>query len=174
MWRSQVPPEMVGVHPGNRCGLGVGGAESHQHGAQILSAGFSTRKAADATAIEVGEWNRDGGVAFNKSLSDISKEYIPPLSDCRLLSIGGSHTNTFLRAVKSGATSAVAALADEHGKLNFEALSLNRKSFKEACVSGLTWNILQSRNRVPCPGGLRASRAQYARGGDANGVGGHA
>ena len=28
MWRSQVPPEMVGVHPGNRCGLGVGGAES--------------------------------------------------------------------------------------------------------------------------------------------------
>jgi len=51
-WRSQIPPEMVGVHPENRSRLGVGGSGAHFHGAQILSAGFSWRKASDATCLE--------------------------------------------------------------------------------------------------------------------------
>ena len=52
-YKSQVPPEMVGVHPENRSRLGVGGSEAHQHGAQILKTGFSWAKAADAAAFEV-------------------------------------------------------------------------------------------------------------------------
>ena len=42
----------VAIHPENRSGTLVGIDEVHKHGRDIWKAGFSKRKAADATAIE--------------------------------------------------------------------------------------------------------------------------
>ena len=42
----------VAIHPENRSGTLVGVDEVHKHGRDIWKAGFSKRKAADATAIE--------------------------------------------------------------------------------------------------------------------------
>ena len=47
------PCDWVGFHPENRSGAGVGGSEAQVHGGHLLSkAGFSLKKASDATAFQ--------------------------------------------------------------------------------------------------------------------------
>lgn len=140
-WEAQTPPEFVGVHPDNRSGTGVGGSEAHFHGHKICKAGFSWIKAADATAFEVAP-----GVSKahdeNDKIVSLSGGLIPPLTQLRLLSVGGGHTNTFLRAVKAGCRSAVTELADATGHLSAEKLTVGRPGLKEAVDKGLRWFVL--------------------------------
>ena len=88
-WNAQVPPEFVGVHPLNRSGLGVSGADAHHHGGQILQAGFSWRKASDATAVECppAPFHLQS-VTENEKYSKLSNGLIPQLSQLKLLSLG--------------------------------------------------------------------------------------
>ena len=143
-WKSQVPPEFAGVHPANRSFFGVGGSESHQHGAQILQAGWSWAKCADVTAIEAPpEPNKAESIAANNRWVVQSDGLIPPLSDMKILSIGGAHTNGFLRAVKAGCRTTVKTLADKNGKLNMEELCCNRPAFRDAVTHGLRWFVIE-------------------------------
>ena len=142
-WEQQVPPEYVGVHPLDRSGTLVGGSESHHHGAGILAIGFSWKKASDVTAIQSPPSPQDQEfIAVNKMLVSINSGLIPPLVALRLLSIGGGHTNTFLRAVKAGCRSAVPKLADESGCLSADKLCAGRQSFRDAVEHGLRWFVL--------------------------------
>ena len=142
-WEQQVPPEHCGIHRQNRSGTLVGGSESHHHGAAILQIGFSWKKASDVTAIQAPPPPHDQeDIAVNKMLVDISGGLIPPLMSLRLLSIGGGHTNTFLRAVKAGCRSAVPKLADESGCLSSDKLCVGRQAFKDAVEHGLKWFVL--------------------------------
>ena len=52
-YKSRMPPDIVGVDPQNRSKMGVSASESHAHGAQILKAGWSFKKASDATCAEL-------------------------------------------------------------------------------------------------------------------------
>ena len=145
-WTAQMPPDFVGVHPCNRSRLGVGGSEAHFHGAQILQAGFSWAKAADATAVEAPPYPHDmEAAAANDKFVSLSDGLIPPLSQMKLMSIGGGHTNTFLRAVKAGCRSAVPSLADQSGRLSAEALCVNRPAFRDAVSQGLKWFVIHWR-----------------------------
>jgi hypothetical protein len=114
-YKSHSPPENVGVHEQNRSGIGVGGAESHHHGSDILSVGFSWQKADDAKALECppAPWDTDAKEINNKPV-EYSSGYIPELTMMKLLSVGSGsgHTNSFLRAVKAGCPSAVQKLAN--------------------------------------------------------------
>ena len=56
------------------------------------------------------------------------------------MSIGGGHTNTFLRQVHAGVRCVVAKLGDQDGRLNAELLCVNRPLFKEA-LGGLRWKV---------------------------------
>jgi hypothetical protein len=143
-YKSQVPPEMVGVHPDNRSRLGVGGSEAHHHGAQILKTGFSWAKASDAAAFEVPTDTHalEEARTVNDGIVALSGGFIPPLVQLRLLSVGGGHTNAFLRAVKAGCRSAVLELADASGNLNPDNLSVDRPTFKDAIEKGLIWLVM--------------------------------
>ena len=141
-WNAQVPPEFVGVHPSNRSGLGVSGADAHHHGGQILQAGFSWRKASDATAVECPPAPFDlKAVTENEKYSKLSNGFIPPLSQLKLLSLGGAHTNAFLRAVKANCKSAVPKLGDAEGCLSIEHLQANGE-FGQAVQLGLRWFVM--------------------------------
>ena len=145
-WTTQMPPDLVGVHPCNRSYLGVGGSEAHFHGRQILQAGFSWAKAADATSVEAPPPPLDKeAVEENEKFVSLSDGLIPPLSQMKLMSVGGGHTNTFLRAVKAGCRSAVESLADPSGRLNVEILGANRPAFREAVSQGLKWFVIHWR-----------------------------
>ena len=151
-WKGQYIPEHVGVHPQNRASLGVGGSEAHHHGAQILKAGFSWSKCSDVVAIESPPAPHDAeAVAANLQYEALSDGLIPPLHMLRLLSLGGGHTNTFLRAVKACCRSAVPVLADDCGKLNPSQLCTNRPAFKDALDQGLVWTVLHWQSAVVWP-----------------------
>ena len=76
-------------------------------------------------------------VAFNEQLLELAGGLTPPASNMRMVSIGGSHTNTFLRQVKGGSLSIVDRLAGVNGCLSFDQLKAGRPDFEEAATSGL-------------------------------------
>jgi hypothetical protein len=139
----QVAVDRAGVHRKNRSTHGVGASESQCHGKDILLEGFSWKKASDATAVEKPPppFDKDD-VAFNDALVEKSMNLIPPLITLEIESVGGSHTNTFLRQVKHGIQALVPSLADANGFLNREELCLNRHHFKEAVDKGLFWFVM--------------------------------
>ena len=137
------PCDWVGVHPDNRSGAGVGGSEAQVHGGHLLAkAGFSLKKASDATAFQSPPANTvhfRKAKAFNDKQCSLSDGLVPPLSKLTLLSVGATHTNTFCRQVKAGVKSIVKELADDSGHLNEEILSTGRPQFKHAMTKGLKW-----------------------------------
>ena len=151
-WKERVPPEMVGVHPQNRSGLMLDVPSAHAHGADIVATGFSKRKSADATALEAPS-NESAHVA-NTRLQQLSNGLLPPLAACKLLSIGGSHTNAFLRAVKGSCPTSSEGLkpfcVNDH--LNVDALCVNRPELREAIESGLEWSVLHRDCDAAWPG----------------------
>ena len=108
-WRARYPPNFVGVHYENRSKHGVVAADAHKHGEQIVIVGFSFRKAADATAVEHDE-NDIIQVTFNRSLVQLSDNMIPELTQLKIVSIGASHTNVFLRALRARSRTCIPSL----------------------------------------------------------------
>ena len=136
----QIPPEFCGVSPFNRSKLGVGGSESQVHGDEVLQDGFSWKKSADATCSETAPHPyNESALSFNNLLEKRSQDLIPPLKALKVESVGGSHTNTFLRQVKAGVRCTVTKLASPSGHLDMEALTAHRPSFKEAVTNGMKW-----------------------------------
>ena len=138
----EVPPEIMGVHPDNRDEHGVGGSEAHFLGAQILDVGYSAKRAENgAVAFECppAPWN-EAPEAFNKSIVDLSTGLIPALQRLAYLSVGASHTNSFLRAVKAGCRTCVETLNEQCGgscNLNQHALTQRRPEFQRALSNGI-------------------------------------
>ena len=140
-WLQQCPPENVGCNMRNRSGEGVGALQSHYHGFDIISQGWSWHKAAEAVAVEYNGGDADNE-AFNDLIVDLSEGMIPPLANMSLLSISASHTNAFLRSVKAQTRSACPHLADATGKLNMDQLCLNRSGLRDAIQHGLKWTVV--------------------------------
>ena len=121
----------------------MAGRNAHEHGLKILKEGFSTKKSSDVVAFE-----HDGSedvVAFNRELAALSDGLIPELEQVRFVSVGGGHTNAFLRATKAACRTPVEDLQDDTGKLNGGKLSLNQPLFAQALQSGLKWFIIDKR-----------------------------
>ena len=140
-WKSRVLPEFVGLHRLNRSKFGVAGADSHAHGADIITAGFSWRKASDAKAIEADAADA-AQKEFNISLTSLSDRLIPELKQLKVLSIGGSHTNVLLRALKAKCRTSVERLRDPSGRLDPDMLTLRSPALKDAINGGLEWCII--------------------------------
>ena len=139
-YKQQIPPEFVGVHPDNRSGMMVSPVEAHSHGADILGTGWSDIKCSDATALETPPGDTAPAMA-NVRLATISGGLIPPLADCRMLSVGSSHTNVFLRACKASCTTCVSTLADSNGRLSLDEVGAGKPEFRSAVMNGMTWQV---------------------------------
>ena len=148
--RSSDPEEQIG------CG-GIGSSSSRRQNSQgwLLEG-------------EMQRCLRDGGppphpkdkeaVQSNTELVALSSGTIPPLAQLRLLSVGGGHTNTFLRACKAGCTTPVASLASVGGRLNAASLAAGNAAFQEAISDGLNWLVVDWRHNCSCFDVIGASR----------------
>ena len=138
---AQLPCDQVGVHPENRSRFGVGGTEAQKHGKDVLTEGFSWKKASDVACFGCPPPPLDAEhKAFNRAMCDQSQGIIPPLSMLTALSVGGSHTNTFCRQVKASVTAVVDGLqTTADGKLDAATIKSNRPSFAEAVDQGMRW-----------------------------------
>ena len=134
----------MGVHHENRSKHGVVAADAHKHGEQIVIVGFSFRKAADATAVEHDEKDIIQ-VTFNRSLVQLSDNMIPELTQLKIVSIGASHTNVFLRALRARSRTCIPSLQDASGKLDTDAISARPPAgaaLRDAYENGLHWLVL--------------------------------
>ena len=131
-----------------RSQLGVGGADAHYHGATILKEGFSIVKASDVCCFEMPPISHKGhaeALKSNQELIDLSNCLIPPLQQVKYLTVGGGHTNTFLRAVKANCPTPVDSLKDANGRLDLEKLGVGQPLFVDAVKNGLTWLVMDWR-----------------------------
>jgi hypothetical protein len=143
-WYSWVRPDQAGVHPINRSSLGVIGSDAQELGAEILSDGWSWHKCAHSTAFQAppGDWIEEAK-AFNDHLVSLSEGVIPELRSLQVLSVGCSHTNTFLRQVAAGVRCVVPALMpNASGMLDKDQLAINRHEFQKAIDGGLQFLVL--------------------------------
>ena len=101
----------------------------------------SSLKAADATCTEVPPDSAEAK-RHNEENVTLSSGLIPPLLAMKCLSIGGGHTNTFLRQVLAGVRCVVARLQDDRGNLSYDKLTQGRPEFKRALDEGLEWFII--------------------------------
>ena len=143
-WRARYPPNFCGVHCENRSKHGVVAADAHKHGEQIVTVGFSFRKASDATAVEHDEQDHVQ-VEFNRSLVELSDNMIPELTQLKIVSIGASHTNVFLRALRARSRTCIQSLQDSSGKLDTDTITARNpagKVLRDAYENGLHWLVL--------------------------------
>ena len=145
-WDESSQPDQTGVHPGNRSTFGVGGTESQHLGFAILSVGWSWNKCKDATAIQTPPIPLNvEAKAYNNMLVDMSDGLIPQLRLMRCLTIGGGHTNVWLRQCNGRVTCILGKdsdYADAKGKLCPEKLSIGRPLFAEALKDGLKYRMI--------------------------------
>ena len=108
-YETQCAPKYVCVHQSNRSSFGVDPVRVHEHGATIVRGGFSWSKAADVVALEVPPPPYQAEVLrLNQDLIDVSDGLLPPLQERpKLASVGGSHTNAFLRALGASSKTCV-------------------------------------------------------------------
>ena len=124
-----------------RSSLGVAGIDVHSHGERILKLGFSLQKASDVVAFNVAEDNTDI-LQYNQEIVALSNDMIPPLAACRLVAVGGNHTNTFLRAIKARSPTPLAYLQGPDGRLSADLLTTERPQLKQALEEGLNWFVI--------------------------------
>ena len=127
-----------------RSGLGVVGAEAHAHGATIMRQGFSLKKCEDVVVFTC-KADDTASHDFNRQLVALSQGQIPPLAELRFVSVGGAHTNSFLRALNAGCITHQKALQDVNGKLNAEKLSAGKPQLASALQEGMNWLIIDPR-----------------------------
>ena len=139
--KSRMPPDFVGVHKMNRSNFGLSGADVHAHGDEILQSGFSWRRASDATAVEIDPTDKDAK-SFNEKLANLSGGLIPALRQLKLLSIGSSHTNAFLRALNARCRTNVDRLKNENGLLDPDFWCMRQPQLKDALEGGLMWFVI--------------------------------
>lgn len=139
-WKEQRAPDQAGVHPENRGTFGVDGHNSQCLGGDILSVGWSWQKCSDATSVSAPPepWLTNPR-EFNEELASLSGGLIPQLKLVGVLTLGGGHTNTFLRQTNGRVRSVVKKLEDKDGLLNPETLSVGRSQFKIALEKGLVF-----------------------------------
>lgn len=109
-WKQQIVPKFVYVHQDNRSSFLVDPARVHQHGWEIVSAGFSPAKAADVLCIEMAPEGHPACAEArkaNQELYSLADGLLPPVGDMKYISLGGGHTNSFLRCLNEGTKTTV-------------------------------------------------------------------
>ena len=138
-----VAPARAGVSSKNRSRLGVVGSDSQVLGETILRHGWNDHRTEESSSFDIpppplDKEERD----FNKMLFDLGDGLVPLLEDLEVITVGGSHTDTFLRQVIGEVRAVVAELSDTGetgGKLNYEQLVCDRPAFKCALGTGLKY-----------------------------------
>ena len=137
-WKVHVPPQRCGVHPDNRGKYGVDGCQSQNLGKGILEVGWSSAKCSDCASVQAPPMPfLKAAQESNDKLVALSNGLIPPLSMLNSLSMGGGHTNTFLRQCLGNVIALHPELKDKHGRLSAAHLSIGRPQFKVALDKGL-------------------------------------
>ena len=79
---------------------------------------------------------------MNSETVALSNGLLPPLSAIKALSVGGAHTNSFLRACRASCKTPIETLQDNGGRLDVARLSAQDANFADAVQDGLMWTMI--------------------------------
>jgi hypothetical protein len=138
-YEARLSPNLVGVHPENRDGVGVLPSQVHKLLSDIVDLGFCedviTAVCAESTPAQQ---------KFNVDLMQGSHGSLPSFACDEMVkycSLGASHTNQCLRLVLGQVAHADDRLTI-NGKLNLEKVLLQDAGFARALTDGLKWTVL--------------------------------
>ena len=100
-YRQVLRPGQVLVHPSNRSGLGLNGAQVHKTGAQVQSVGFSSMELKRSVCMEISTDRvvSQKAFGFNKRQVDMNGGLLAEVrGDERYMSLACSHFTAFCRA----------------------------------------------------------------------------
>ena len=132
----RIQPNLIGVHPKNRDGLGVSLNDTETLLSNIFDLGFSE---AEISAICV-EANAEIK-SYNMEL--MSTTMLPSYiqDNVKYASLSASHTNQCLRLVLANATHSDSRLTVD-GRLSIEKISSKDSGLASACRTGISWLVL--------------------------------
>ena len=144
-WHSPIHSGKVITFPGNRSGA-LASQKSHTLGCKIVNAGWSWKKAAAATCVQMPDdpVERQTALEVNEKMSRLSNGKIPMHDDnVQAMAIGGNHTNLFIRAVDKKAPTSIKKLASADGTID-KARIIADPGIKKACEEGPHWLIISN------------------------------
>ena len=144
-WHSPIHSGKVITFPGNRSGA-LASQKSHTLGSKIVDAGWSWKKAAAATCVQMPDDpdERQKALEVNEKMSRLSNGKIPMHDDnVQAMAIGGNHTNLFIRGVHKKAPTNIESIRGPDGNIDKDRL-ISDPGIKDACEQGLRWLIISS------------------------------
>jgi hypothetical protein len=149
----RISPEFVGVHPTNRYGQGVTPSAVHALLEDICHLGWSWKKVAQATCVEmpVGKFQREHEF-FNIELALRSDKQLAPVGagTLKFYSLSCGHTNQGLRAAHAGVPSTSETLGD-NGFMDKGKIASRDPAMGRAIAEGLEWLVLCRQVEVAFP-----------------------
>ncbi|CAE7708965.1 unnamed protein product [Symbiodinium sp. CCMP2592] len=142
-YRQVLRPGQVLVHPSNRSGLGLNGAQVHKTGAQVQSVGFSSMELKRSVCMEISTDRAlsQKAFSFNKRQVDMNGGLLAEVrGDERYMSLACSHFTAFCRACIAACPSDQETVSD-NGKLTLQRLSTD---FRQAVDNGWEWLVLSA------------------------------
>ena len=142
-YRQVLRPGQVLVHPSNRSGLGLNGAQVHKTGAQVQSVGFSSMELKRSVCMEISTDRvvSQKAFGFNKRQVDMNGGLLAEVrGDERYMSLACSHFTAFCRACIAACPSDQETVSD-NGKLTLQRLSTD---FRQAVDNGWEWLVLSA------------------------------
>ena len=131
----QIKPEHVGVHPRNRDGCGVNGADVHRLVAAIYEIGWDSAQTASAACTDASgdDWS------YNEKVMRASDGRLPPMQGMKFVSLACSHTNQGLRAIKAAVDTENTNMTLDGKKFSFSKLQEEDAKCAAAVQDGLQW-----------------------------------
>ena len=150
VYRSQIQPRFVRIHPLNRDGMGCGGTDVRALLSDIVSVGFDWSQP-QPVAVELQDPTEIAEVtAFNEKLVMLSgtdkHTSLAPVepASVKFASLSSSHTNMALRLFAASMPHVGDEVLLVDGKLSLHQLRSHDANFAEAVERGLMWTIVSN------------------------------
>ena len=137
----QIPPSLVGIHPGNRSGWGCSGTDMQKLGHDIVVIGWSNAETLSAICFE--DLPDGRGAKFTEGLQKQS-EQLPQQSEqsIRFVALACTHTNQFLLAVQQGVRCSLPVIG-ENGHMSKAKILEKCPRMADPLEKGLQWFVFK-------------------------------
>lgn len=142
-WRAILKPQLVGVHPTNRDGLGLNSSEVHHLLTEIANVGFSSQEL-KCICFEVARTNSKFK-EFNTKLFSNSRGMLAPMmiDQLRYASVSGSHVNACLNCIAFSVKHDFERITTD-GLISLAKVGEFDPALAAATMEGLPWLIISS------------------------------
>ena len=137
-------PEVVGIHPDNRDGLGCSGQNTHALGNSIVRMGWSDGEADMLMCFE--DMDDKRGAACTVRLQHASGKLAhQQLREITHLAISGCHTNQFLLALKEGVPcdEEEYKYIAQNGRMSESKVTARDKNIRKPLKDGMRWLVIK-------------------------------